>query len=39
MLPLDELITHRFPMEQAAAAYELLDRHAGECLQVVLDYV
>jgi threonine dehydrogenase-like Zn-dependent dehydrogenase len=38
-LPLDRLITHRFPLEQAAAAYELLDRNAGECLQVVLDYV
>ena len=38
-LPLDELITHRFPLDQAAAAYELLDRRAGECLQVVLDYV
>lgn len=38
-LPLNNLITHRFPFEQAAAAYELLDRRAGECLQVVLDYV
>ena len=38
-LPLKELITHRFPLDQAAAAYELLDRRAGECLQVVLDYV
>jgi 2-desacetyl-2-hydroxyethyl bacteriochlorophyllide A dehydrogenase len=38
-LPLDQLITHRFPLNQAAAAYELLDRGAGECLQVVLDYV
>jgi 2-desacetyl-2-hydroxyethyl bacteriochlorophyllide A dehydrogenase len=38
-LPLDPLITHRFPLSQAAAAYELLDREAGECLQVVLDYV
>ena len=38
-LPLHELITHRFPLDQAAAAYELLDRRAGECLQVVLDYV
>jgi 2-desacetyl-2-hydroxyethyl bacteriochlorophyllide A dehydrogenase len=38
-LPLNELITHRFPLDQAAAAYELLDRRAGECLQVVLDYV
>jgi 2-desacetyl-2-hydroxyethyl bacteriochlorophyllide A dehydrogenase len=38
-LPLDELITHRFPLDKATAAYELLDRRAGECLQVVLDYV
>ena len=38
-LPLKELITHRFPLDQAAAAYELLDRRAGDCLQVVLDYV
>jgi 2-desacetyl-2-hydroxyethyl bacteriochlorophyllide A dehydrogenase len=38
-LPLSELITHRFPLDEAAAAYELLDRGAGECLQVVLDYV
>jgi len=38
-LPLTELITHRFPFDQASAAYELLDRDAGECLQVVLDYV
>jgi threonine dehydrogenase-like Zn-dependent dehydrogenase len=38
-LPLDQLITHRFPLDQAAAAYELLDRGPGDCLQVVLDYV
>jgi 2-desacetyl-2-hydroxyethyl bacteriochlorophyllide A dehydrogenase len=38
-LPLDQLITHRFPLQKAAAAYELLDSGAGECLQVVLDYV
>ena len=38
-LPLNELITHRFPFGQAAAAYELLDHSPGECLQVVLDYV
>jgi 2-desacetyl-2-hydroxyethyl bacteriochlorophyllide A dehydrogenase len=38
-LPLDDLITHRFPLDQAAAAYDLLDRRPGECLQVVLDYV
>jgi 2-desacetyl-2-hydroxyethyl bacteriochlorophyllide A dehydrogenase len=39
VLPLKELITHRFPLDRAAAAYELLDRDPGECLQVVLDYV
>jgi 2-desacetyl-2-hydroxyethyl bacteriochlorophyllide A dehydrogenase len=38
-LPLLDLITHRFPLDQAAAAYELLDGNPGECLQVVLDYV
>ena len=38
-LPLNDLITHRFPLNQAAAAYELLDRHPEDCLQVVLDYV
>jgi len=38
-LPLNDLITHRFPMDQAAAAYEQLDRRAEQCLQVVLDYV
>jgi 2-desacetyl-2-hydroxyethyl bacteriochlorophyllide A dehydrogenase len=38
-LPLEPLITHRFPLDRAAAAYELLDRDPGECVQVVLDYV
>jgi 2-desacetyl-2-hydroxyethyl bacteriochlorophyllide A dehydrogenase len=38
-LPLTDLITHRFPFDQAAAAYELLDRRPEDCLQVVLDYV
>ena len=38
-LPLNDLITHRFPLNQAAAAYELLDRRPEDCLQVVLDYV
>ena len=38
-LPLSDLITHRFPLDQAAAAYELLDHRPEECLQVVLDYV
>jgi 2-desacetyl-2-hydroxyethyl bacteriochlorophyllide A dehydrogenase len=31
-------ITHRFPFTQAARAYELLDRHPEETLQVVLTY-
>ena len=31
-------ITHRFPLSEAAKAYELLDRDAGEALQVVLTY-
>jgi 2-desacetyl-2-hydroxyethyl bacteriochlorophyllide A dehydrogenase len=38
-LPLNELITHRFPLDEAAKAYELLDGNPGECVQVVLDYV
>ncbi len=38
-LPLHDLITHRFPIDKAADAYDLLDRSPGECLQVVLDYV
>jgi 2-desacetyl-2-hydroxyethyl bacteriochlorophyllide A dehydrogenase len=32
------LITHRFPLEQAARAYELLDRRPEEALQVLLTY-
>jgi 2-desacetyl-2-hydroxyethyl bacteriochlorophyllide A dehydrogenase len=31
-------ITHRLPFSQAARAYELLDRHPEETLQVVLTY-
>ncbi len=31
-------ITHRFPLSEAAAAYQLLDRNAEEALQVVLTY-
>jgi 2-desacetyl-2-hydroxyethyl bacteriochlorophyllide A dehydrogenase len=38
-LPLDDLISHRFPFPEAASAYELLDTNPEECLQVVLDYV
>jgi threonine dehydrogenase-like Zn-dependent dehydrogenase len=31
-------ITHRFPMTQAAQAYELLDRHPEDVVQVILTY-
>jgi 2-desacetyl-2-hydroxyethyl bacteriochlorophyllide A dehydrogenase len=32
------LITHRFPLDKAAEAYQLLDKNPGETLQVVLTY-
>jgi len=32
------LITHRFPLAQAAQAYELLDKNPAEALQVILTY-
>jgi len=32
------LITHRFPLTQAAQAYAVLDQHAEEALQVILTY-
>ncbi len=38
-LPLADLISHRFPFNAAASAYELLEKSPEECLQVVLDYV
>ncbi len=31
-------ITHRFPIAQAAQAFELMDRNPGEAVQVVLEY-
>jgi len=34
----EELITHRFPVERAAEAYALLDEHPERCLQVLLTY-
>lgn len=37
-LPLDALVTHRFPFADAPAAYELLDRRPEEAVQVVLTY-
>ncbi len=32
------LITHRFPVEEAAAAYHLIDQQPDVCLQVILTY-
>ena len=37
-LNLADLITHRFPLERAADAYALVDRHPEETVQVVLTY-
>ena len=37
-LPLAELITHRIPFERAVEAYELVDCHPEEVVQVVLTY-
>jgi 2-desacetyl-2-hydroxyethyl bacteriochlorophyllide A dehydrogenase len=37
-LNLAELISHRFPLTQAAAAYRLVDEQPGETVQVVLTY-
>jgi 2-desacetyl-2-hydroxyethyl bacteriochlorophyllide A dehydrogenase len=38
-MTLEDLISHRFPFDAAASAYELLEAKPEECLQVVLDYV
>jgi 2-desacetyl-2-hydroxyethyl bacteriochlorophyllide A dehydrogenase len=38
-ITLENLISHRFPFDAAASAYELLETKPEECLQVVLDYV
>ena len=37
-MPLDSLITHEFAFEDAAQAYELVDRHPDDCIQVILNY-
>ncbi len=31
------LVSHRYPLAEAAAAYELLDQHPEQALQVILD--
>jgi threonine dehydrogenase-like Zn-dependent dehydrogenase len=33
-----QLITHRFPITEAAAAYELIDRHPESAIQVMFTY-
>ena len=37
-LPLDFLITHRFPIAEAAGAYQLIDRYPEQAIQVILTY-
>jgi len=37
-MPLDSLVTDTFPFEEAGEAYELVDKHPEECIQVVLEY-
>jgi threonine dehydrogenase-like Zn-dependent dehydrogenase len=37
-LQVDELVMHRIPFADAAAAYELIDRHPEDALRVVLTY-
>ena len=37
-LKLAELITHRFPLSEAAKAYEMVDKHPAEALQVIFVY-
>ena len=32
------LISHRFPFDRAAEAYELVDRHPEDIVKVVLEY-
>ena len=37
-LSTDGLISHRFPFDRAAEAYELVDRHPEDVVKVVLEY-
>jgi threonine dehydrogenase-like Zn-dependent dehydrogenase len=32
------LITHKIPIDDAAQAFELLDKNPGETIQVILEY-
>ena len=38
LLNFKPLITHRFPLEQVAEAYDLLDEHSDQAMQVVIDF-
>lgn len=37
-LPVDDLVSHRFRIEDAAEAYRLLDQDPSRCLQLLLTY-
>ncbi len=37
-VPVSQLITHRFPIADAAQAYALLDQHPDEALQILFTY-
>jgi 2-desacetyl-2-hydroxyethyl bacteriochlorophyllide A dehydrogenase len=37
-LPVEQLITHRFPLAEAASAYQLLDNAPNQALQILLTY-
>ena len=37
-LPVDDLITHRFPLAQARDAYALLDQHPEQTMQILFSY-
>lgn len=37
-LRVDRLISHRFPIERAPEAYDLIDRHPGDVTKVIFDF-
>lgn len=37
-VPVEALVTHRFPLDRAADAYQLIDERPAACLQVLLTY-
>ena len=38
LVPTEELVSHRFPVEEAASAYALVANDDTDCLQVLLTY-